>query len=94
MIPKVPNLETCPSLDSTNYDGIVVVASKIEHIKDENVRKPLEAYAKIDASAATGCFVVPSGLPSGKIIFSSTGPLDRDYDDVRRYKKDFVNAKY
>jgi len=85
MLPKVPNLETCSTLDSNNYDGIVVVAPKIEHIKNENVRRPLEAYAKIDASAAGGCFVVPSELPSGKIIFSSTGPLDRDYDDVRSF---------
>ena len=60
---------------------------KIADIKNENVRQPLESYAKIDASAAGGCCVVPSSLPSGKIIFSSTGPLDRDYDDVRRYNE-------
>ena len=84
MLAKIPNLEPCSSLDSKDYDGIVVVAPKIEDIKAETVREPLAAFAKIDAAAAGGCFVVPSKLPSGKIIFSSTGPLDRDYDDVRR----------
>ena len=84
MLAKIPNLETCSSLDSKDYDGIIVVAPTIADIKNDNVRQPLESYAKIDASAAGGCSVVPSNLPSGKIIYSSTGPLDRDYDDVRR----------
>ena len=86
MLAKIPTLEPCSNLDSKDYDGIIVVAPKIADIKNEHVRQPLESYAKIDASAAGGCCVVPSSLPSGKIIFSSTGPLDRDYDDVRRYK--------
>ena len=84
MLAKIPNLEPCSSLDSKDYDGIVVVAPKIEDIKVEAVKQPLAAFAKVDAAAAGGCFVVPSSLPSGKIIFSSTGPLDKDYDDVRK----------
>jgi len=85
MLAKLPDLTHSSKLDSSAYDGILVVAPKIEDVKDEKVRKSLESYAKIDASAAGGCFVVPSELPAGKIIFSSTGPLDRDYDDVRRF---------
>ena len=84
MLAKLPDLTHSSKLDSSAYDGILVVAPKIEDVKDEKVRKSLESYAKIDASAAGGCFVVPSELPAGKIVFSSTGPLDRDYDDVRR----------
>ena len=85
MLPKVANLETCSNLNSGEYDGIVVVAPKIEDISNEKVRQPLESFSKVDESAAGGCFVVPSGLPSAKIVYSSTGPLNRDYDDVRRY---------
>jgi len=85
MLAKIPNLEPCSSLDSKDYDGLVVVAPKIEDIKVEAVKQPLAAFAKVDAAAAGGCFVVPSDLPSGKIIFSSTGPLDKDYDDVRNF---------
>ena len=84
MLPKVSTLETCSNLSSGEYDGIVVVGPKIEDVSDEKVRQPLESYSKVDDSAAGGCFVVASGLPSAKIIYSSTGPLDRDYDDVRR----------
>lgn len=39
----------------------------------------------IDAKAEAGVFVAPSGLPSKRIIFSGTGPMDKDYDDVRSY---------
>ena len=59
MLAKIPNLETCSSLDSKDYDGIIVVAPTIADIKNDNVRQPLESYAKIDASAAGGCSVVP-----------------------------------
>ena len=68
MLAKIPNLEPCSSLDSKDYDGVVVVAPKIEDIKVETIREPLAAFAKVDASAAGGCFVVPSNLPSGKIM--------------------------
>jgi len=40
----------------------------------------------IDKKAESGVFVAPApGLPGKRIIFSGTGRLDRDYDDVRRY---------
>ena len=83
MLAKIPILETCPSLDSIEYDGIIVIASKIQNIQNDDVRKPLEDFCKLDFSAVEGCLVA-SELPSRKIIFSGTGPLDRDYDDVRR----------
>ena len=39
----------------------------------------------MDAKAESGVFVAPSGLPSKRIIFSGTGPMDKDYDDVRSF---------
>ena len=48
------------------------------------MRQALKAVVDIDAKAESGVFLVPSSLPSKRVVFSSTGPLDRDYDDVRR----------
>ena len=49
------------------------------------MRPALKAVADVDAKAESGVFLVPSALPSKRIVFSGTGALDRDYDDVRRY---------
>ena len=44
----------------------------------------MKAVVDIDAKAEKGVFLAPTTLPSKRVVFSSTGPLDRDYDDVRR----------
>ncbi len=41
---------------------------------------------EVDKDAESGIFLVPApDLPAKRIIFAGTGPLDKDYDDVRRY---------
>lgn len=32
------------------------------------------------------------GLPGNRLVFSATGPVNRDYDDVRRFSDAAVNA--
>lgn len=32
------------------------------------------------------------GLPGNRLVFASTGPLNRDYDDVRRFSDAAVNG--
>ncbi len=45
----------------------------------------LQPFVEVDKDAEKGVFVAPCpSLPAKKIIFSGTGPLDKDYDDVRR----------
>ena len=48
------------------------------------MRPALKAVVDVDAKAEKGVFLAPTTLPSKRVVFSSTGPLDRDYDDVRR----------
>ena len=59
----------------------------ITQIKDsvqfDNLKNPLKAYASVDESAEKGVFVVPCDLPAKKIIFSGSGKLENDWDDVR-----------
>ena len=39
-----------------------------------------------DSSAGEeGCVVGVPGVAGGRVVFAPTGPLDRDYDDARRW---------
>ena len=53
-------------------------------IINPQVRPALKAVVDVDAKAEKGVFLAPTTLPSKCVVFSSTGPLDKDYDDVRR----------
>ena len=73
-------------LKSVDCDGIVVVAPDTKEIPFAELTSPLNALLDVDKSAMAGTFVVPAPeLPAKRIVFSGTGPLDKDYDDVRRY---------
>jgi len=39
----------------------------------------------VDAAVEKNGCVIPTTLPAGKIVYSPVGPLDRDFDDVRRF---------
>jgi leucyl aminopeptidase len=48
----------------------------------------LAALAKADASATTAVnLIAAAGIAGGRLIVSPTGPVSRDYDDVRRYQE-------
>ena len=78
-------VEVCSDLKSCDFDGVVVVAPKVDLVPFAEVKDPLSAVVDVDAAAEKGVFLAPAPQLSGKrVIFSSTGPLDKDYDDVRR----------
>lgn len=81
--------EPTQDLDSPNYDAIVVVAPKVddidEHGKLNILKGSLKSYIDIDSTGEKGVFVVPTTLAPKKIVFSGTGNLENDYDDVRSY---------
>lgn len=76
-------VEVCSDLKSCNYDGIVVVASSVDEVPFNELKTPLKAVVDLDLTAEKGVFLVPSGLPSKRIVFSGVGDLDKDYEDVR-----------
>ncbi len=82
--PKIIPVQVCSDLESADYDGVVVVGPNIKDIAIELLRNPLQAVADVDKSAEDGLFVVAGHGGVKRIIFSGTGPLHRDYDDVRR----------
>lgn len=73
---------------SPDYDAIILVTDDLSKASGplEVLRKPLEEYAKIDRKSTCDVTVLKvDALPSKRLIFSPTGPLNRDYDDVRRF---------
>ena len=92
MASNLPNIQVTEDLESADFDAIVVVAPSIKSIPFEKVANPLKAYIEVDKSGESGIFVVPSNLPSKKIVFSGTGSLDNDYDDVSHYTKAAKNG--
>merc|ERR1712156_471264 len=92
MASNLPNIQVTEDLESSDFDAIVVVAPSIKSIPFEKIANPLKAYIEVDKSGESGIFVVPSNLPSKKIVFSGTGSLDNDYDDVSHYTKAAKNG--
>ena len=54
-------------------------------LPEENLKENLKAHVAIDASGEKEVFIVPTSLAPKRIVFSGTGALDKDYDDVRRW---------
>ena len=92
MEPQVASLIICNDLNSSEFDAIVVVAPDVKSVAQEKLKNPLNSYVAIDKSGPKGIFVVPCDLPAKKIIFSGTGSIDNDYDDVRSFAKAAKNG--
>lgn len=81
------------SLECSNYDCIITVHNP-ECKKSGKIRSIVDTYLKIDPSLSNGDTVVlPCGdLPISRIVVSSLGTLNPDYDDVRSVKEAAFNA--
>ncbi|XP_041368476.1 putative aminopeptidase W07G4.4 [Gigantopelta aegis] len=83
-----PALIPCLDVKDRQFDGVVVVTDSFSKLTDnlECLKKPLEEYAQIDGSCDSEIVVVNTDvIPSKRLIYAPTGPLNRDYDDVRRF---------
>ncbi|EFO24712.1 aminopeptidase in chromosome V [Loa loa] len=85
-------ISAAKSITDNAYDGIVYVAHSLSESGKYEVLKPLlpsiTAYSEIhkDIENATTLILVDGNfLPSRKLIFAGTGPVNRDHDDVRRF---------
>ncbi|KAK3743738.1 hypothetical protein RRG08_043470 [Elysia crispata] len=83
-------IEMLPVLDvkDPTYDLVLVVTDKLEKLTGNLscLKAPLDNYAKVDhAFDKQPVFIHTDVVPCGRVIFSGTGPLNRDYDDVRRF---------
>jgi len=86
MAAHLPDIVVTDDVKSADFDAIIVVSPNIQSISiAPEVKEPLEKYASVDKAAEAGVFVVPCDLPAKKIVFSGTGALTNDWDDVRNY---------
>ncbi|KAG5840513.1 hypothetical protein ANANG_G00189600 [Anguilla anguilla] len=76
------------SCNDENFDGIVLVAPGFEKLPSELecLQAPLQDYSSVDSAFNEEVVLVKApGLPGNRLVYASTGPVNRDYDDVRRF---------
>ncbi|XP_013394128.1 putative aminopeptidase W07G4.4 [Lingula anatina] len=88
---RVPcTLVPCLDVADAQYDAVVVVTDSIDKLTGnlENIKAVLQDYEHVDGKLENPGFVhfiKTDVVPSKRLIFAPTGPLNRDYDDVRRF---------
>jgi leucyl aminopeptidase len=74
------------SVDSNRWDAVVVVTPTIELGELEAVHRRLHEAARFDARVGKDVMLlVAPEIAGGRLVVAPTGPLGRDYDDVRRF---------
>lgn len=73
-----------PSLTDQRFDALVWVGNSADPAPAP-IASALTRHAALDARGGRDVVLIGAeGLPGERLIWSPTGPLDRDYDDVRR----------
>ncbi|XP_047448665.1 putative aminopeptidase W07G4.4 [Mugil cephalus] len=95
MCTRVQPVEWTTNLKDQNFDGIVLVTQSHETLPPELecLKNPLQDYSSVDSGLGDEVVVLKvPGLPGNRLVFASTGPVNRDYDDVRRFSDAAVNG--
>jgi leucyl aminopeptidase len=84
-IVHVANLEKALST-AGGFDAVVLIAHDPLAVAIEPLKSAIAAAAKLDARVAGGTtFIAVPSAAGGRVVVAATGPIQRDYDDVRRY---------
>ncbi|KTF80668.1 hypothetical protein cypCar_00010871 [Cyprinus carpio] len=78
-----------------SFDGIILICQSHEQLPDELecLKAPLQDYSTVDCCIGEEVVVVKvPGLPGNRVVFACTGPVNRDYDDVRRFSDAAANG--
>lgn len=74
------------ALKSEHCDALIVIAQSVEKLQHSAIKEILLAHQKVDARIDSQPLLISNdSIPGSRILFSPTGPLDRYYDDVRRF---------
>ncbi|KAF7200606.1 putative aminopeptidase W07G4.4 [Nothobranchius furzeri] len=95
MCTSVQATDWTTDLKNQNFDGVVLVAEGHDSLPValEHLRSPLQGYSAVDSGLREEVVVLRApGLPGNRLVFASTGPVNRDYDDVRRFSDAAVNG--
>lgn len=88
-------VEWTTDVKNQNFDGIILVTQSHDTLPDELqcLKAPLQDYSSVDSGLGEEVVLLKvPGLPGNRLVFASTGPVNRDYDDVRRFSDAAVNG--
>lgn len=88
-VPKAISVELEQVLEqragASAWDALIVVAPEFAELP-ESLTAAIEHAAQVDAQVTEQISVVGSEeVPGKRLVLAPTGPLDRDFDDVRRF---------
>uniref|UniRef100_A0A8C2J6X1 Zgc:152830 n=1 Tax=Cyprinus carpio TaxID=7962 RepID=A0A8C2J6X1_CYPCA len=92
---SVQPLQCTTDCKDQNFDGILLICQSYEQLPDELecLKAPLQDYSAVDCCVGEEVVVVRvPGLSGNRLVFSCTGPVNRDYDDVRRFSDAAANG--
>ncbi|TWW60131.1 putative aminopeptidase W07G4.4 [Takifugu flavidus] len=95
MCTSVQPTEWTTDFKNQNFDGIVLVTQSHDTLPAEleSLKAPLQDYSSVDSGLGEDVVVLKvPGLPGNRLVFASTGPLNRDYDDIRRFSDAAING--
>ncbi|WP_444996143.1 M17 family metallopeptidase [Aliikangiella sp. IMCC44359] len=74
------------SASNTNNDGVILVTSRTYCSSSDLVNDVIKKAAQVDARIGQEAVLIHAPeLSGGRLIHAATGPIDRDYDDVRNF---------
>eukprot|EP00914_Ancora_sagittata_P010908 GHVO01021330.1.p1 GENE.GHVO01021330.1~~GHVO01021330.1.p1 ORF type:complete len:521 (+),score=38.72 GHVO01021330.1:105-1667(+) len=82
-------------LQDAQFDGVVVISDSAEHLQGDtlsSIYSAVSSHKKIDNSESDVVVLSCPGVPSGRLVYCPTGPVTRDYDDVRSFGEAAVRA--
>lgn len=82
-----PSMKTCADLNSSESDALILVLDDADSLPNQfsSLLPTIKSHQKIVSKFNTGVHIMCcESLHHKKLILSFVGPLDRDYDDVRR----------
>ncbi|MCK8129680.1 peptidase M17 [Pseudoalteromonas sp. S1610] len=71
------------SLDCASHDALIIISDDFSHIPNTPLRDAILNQAQVDSRI--GNQVTLLVVAGKRVVLAPTGPLNRDYDDVRRY---------
>jgi len=86
MLNCLPSVSVTSSLEDGDHDCLVLVSPDTD-CDNSRVSSALSSQKSVDKAALDVVSVLAVDLPCKRLVFSPTGPLNRDYDDVRRFSE-------
>ncbi|MFK7742660.1 MAG: leucyl aminopeptidase family protein [Planctomycetota bacterium] len=84
-ITAVPSPESAAAARG-GFDAVVLVGPTPTKVRLKCLQDALRSLDRADASADSSINMVPAaGVAGGRLVIAPTGPIERDFDDVRRY---------